>query len=130
MGYEKLIIITFINVERGRGEEGQGEVRWGGFKKSKPIPALPHDARLKSRPIAAPPPLQGGENNRGAKQGGTNQEGQGERERAKKHLFFPIQDIHKNDKLVATTQHRVEANITTSLDSHFYIFPIYYELNF
>ena len=76
--------------------------------------------------------MQGGENNRGAKQGGTNQEGQGgrERERAKKHLFFPIQDIHKNDKLVATTQHRVEANITTTLDSHFYIFPIYYELNF
>ena len=108
----------------------------GGFKKSKPIPALPHDARLKSHPIAAPPPLQGGENNRKAKQGGTNQEGQGgrererERERGKKHLFFPIQDIHKNDKLVATTQHRVEANITTSLDSHFYIFPIYYELNF
>ena len=64
-----------------------------GFKKSKPIPALPHDARVKSRPIATPPPLQGGENNRGAKQGGTNQEGQGERERerereSKKTPFF------------------------------------------
>ena len=66
----------------------------GGFKKSKPIPALPHDARLKSHPIAAPPPLQGGENNRKAKQGGTNQEGQGgrererEREREEKNTFF------------------------------------------
>ena len=40
-----------------------------GSEKSKLIPALPGGAKLKSCPILAPPPLQGGENSCG-KQGG------------------------------------------------------------
>ena len=44
-----------------RGGAGRGE-----SKKSKPIPAPPHDAELKSHTnIPAPPLLQGGENPRG-----------------------------------------------------------------
>ena len=45
----------------------------GGSKKCKPIPALPHGAGLKSCPIPAPSPLQGGENLHGAKGGGAGQ---------------------------------------------------------
>ena len=48
----------------GRGREGAGR---GGSKKSKPIPAPPHGAGLKSCHIPALPPLQGGENPHGAK---------------------------------------------------------------
>ena len=40
-----------------------------GFKKSKPIPALPHGVGLKSRPIPALPPLRDGKNPRRAKRG-------------------------------------------------------------
>ena len=101
-------------------------------KKSKPIPAPPCGTWLKSHFSWD-------------KVGGTCQVGWGKivipsvvlcesnarRKRERESFFFyPIQDIHKNDKLVATIQHRVEVNITTSLDSHFYIFSIYYELNF
>ena len=50
---------------------------WGGSKKCKPIPIPPYDAGLKSHPIPVPPPLRGGENPHGAKQGGTGQAGRG-----------------------------------------------------
>ena len=43
---------------------------WGGSKKSKPIPASPCGARLKSCLIPAPPPLRDGENPRRAKRDG------------------------------------------------------------
>jgi len=43
---------------------------WGGFKKSKPILALPHDVGLNSRSIPAPPSLRGGENPHKVKRGG------------------------------------------------------------
>ena len=49
----------------------------GGSKKCKPIPALACGAGLKSRPILAPSPLQGGENPHGAKRGGAGQAGRG-----------------------------------------------------
>ena len=54
----------------GWGWEGTGQ---GGSKKSKPIPALPCGAGLKSCPIPTPPPLRVGENPRGAKLGGAGQ---------------------------------------------------------
>ena len=50
----------------GRGEVGQDE-----SKNSKPIPAPSRGAGLKSCPIPTRPPLQGGENPHGVKQGGT-----------------------------------------------------------
>ena len=49
---------------------GAGRV---GFKKSKPIAVPSCDARLKSHPIPAPPPLRDGENLCGAKRGGAGQ---------------------------------------------------------
>ena len=49
----------------------------GGSKKCKPIPAPSRGAGLKSHPILAPPPLQGGENPHGAKRGGAGQAGRG-----------------------------------------------------
>ena len=57
-----------------QGGEGMGR---GGSKKCKPIPASPRGAGLKSCPIPAPPPLRGGENPHGAKQGGAGQAGRG-----------------------------------------------------
>ena len=66
MRYEKFTTITLTNV--GRGGVGWGR---GGSKKSKPIPAPPYGAGLKSCPISALPPLQGKENPRGVKRGGT-----------------------------------------------------------
>ena len=51
----------------GRGCNGEG---WGGAKNSKLIPVSPHGVGLKSCPIPASPPLRGGENPHGAKQGG------------------------------------------------------------
>jgi len=48
---------------------GWGGAGWGGSKNSKPIPASPCSAGQKSRPIPALLPLQGGENQRGAKRG-------------------------------------------------------------
>ena len=46
------------------------EMGRGGSKKSKPILTPPYGAGLKSRPIPAPPPLQGGENPHEVKWGG------------------------------------------------------------
>ena len=48
---------------------GDGEGR-GGSKKSKSITVPPRGVGLKSCPIPAPPPLWGGKNLCGAKQGG------------------------------------------------------------
>ena len=45
----------------------------GGSKKCKSIPAPPRGAGLKSCPISALSPLQGGENPHGAKRGGAGQ---------------------------------------------------------
>ena len=47
----------------------QGKAEYVGSKETKPIPAPPHGARLKSRPIFAPPPLRDGENPCGIKRG-------------------------------------------------------------
>ena len=54
------------------GGAGMGQV---GSKKSKPIPTPPHGARLKSPPIPAPLPLQGGKNPCGMKWGRAGQVG-------------------------------------------------------
>ena len=62
--------LTLINVGQGRERGGTGR---GRSKKCKPILALPRGAGLKSRPIPTPPPLRGGENPHGAKQGGVGQ---------------------------------------------------------
>ena len=54
-----------VGVWRGWG--GAGQI---GSKKSKAIPTPPRGVGLESHPIPTPPPLQGGENLCGAKQGG------------------------------------------------------------
>lgn len=52
-------------------------VGWVGIKKSKPIPASPYGAWLKSCPILAPSLLRGEKNLCGAKPGGADQARQG-----------------------------------------------------
>ena len=49
----------------------------GGSKKCKPIPAPPRGVGLKSCPIPAPSPLQGGKNPHGTKRGRAGQAGRG-----------------------------------------------------
>ena len=58
LGYKKFTIIVFSNAGRG------------GSKKFKSISTLPRGVELKSYSIPASPPLWGGENPHGAKQGG------------------------------------------------------------
>ena len=65
LGYEKFTIITFNNVGQGRAGSGRGEAGWS--KNSKPIPVPFYGVGLKSCPIPAPSPLQGGENPYGTK---------------------------------------------------------------
>ena len=48
--------LQFNPYQYGTGR-GWGEADRVGSKRSKPIPTLPHDAGLKSRPISTPPPL-------------------------------------------------------------------------
>ena len=60
--YEKFTIITLSNAGRG----GDGKER-GGSKKSKPFPAPPRGAGLKSCHIPIPPPLRGKKNPHGTK---------------------------------------------------------------
>ena len=62
------------NLQFNPYQQGAG---WGGSKKTKPIPAPPCGARLKSHPIPAPSPLRGGENPYGVKRGGVCQVGWG-----------------------------------------------------
>jgi len=57
--------MTLSNVGQEWGRVGRG-----GSKKSKPIPALPHGAGLKSCPIPVPPLLWGGKNLHRAKREG------------------------------------------------------------
>ena len=56
--------------------DGAGMGR-SGSKKCKPIPAPPRGVGLKSCPIPAPSPLQGGKNPHGTKREGTGQAGRG-----------------------------------------------------
>ena len=54
---------------------GAGQV---GDKNTKPIPTPPWGARTKYCPIPTPPPLRGGENPHGVRQGGAGQSGVGQ----------------------------------------------------
>ena len=61
----------------------RGGLNLKGLNTTHPRLAPPHGAGLKSRPILAPSPLWGGENLRGAKQGGADQTGRVKLRRAK-----------------------------------------------
>ena len=66
-------IVGFYGMEKLQFNPYQCKTRRVGPKKFKPITAPPCDARLKSHPIPAPPPLQGGKNQHGAKREGVRQ---------------------------------------------------------